>query len=103
MSHSHTERGHTERGHTEPGHNAERRAEAAIVLLLVLVAALTGAYYGIALFPEGSYPRIMLALPALIAGAAAYALYLMFNRMMKRRGPRRRYESTDKRHHASRQ
>ena len=43
-----------------------------IVVVLTVLATLLGAFYGIAFFPGGTYPRIVLALPGLAAGGVVY-------------------------------
>ncbi len=61
----------------------ERRVERLIVTTLMLVAALTAAYYGYALLPQGSPPALALAIPGLIAGGAVYALYVISSKTLK--------------------
>ena len=42
------------------------------VIAVTLIATPVLAYYGIDLFPDGNYPRIVLALPGLIGGACVF-------------------------------
>lgn len=44
----------------------------AVVMLATVVCTGLGAYYGINLFPDGEYSRIVLALPGLAAGATVF-------------------------------
>ena len=43
-----------------------------LVITITLVVSVVGAIYGLAFFPAGSYPKIVLAIPGLLAGAAAF-------------------------------
>lgn len=44
----------------------------AVVILMTIVIGAVAGFYGIELFPAGSYPKIVLAIPGLIAGAATF-------------------------------
>ena len=39
-----------------------------LVILLTLVVTAAGAWYGITLFPDGTYPQMVLAIPGLLLG-----------------------------------
>jgi len=65
------------------GSGEQRQAERLIVVVLMIVAAYTAAYYSISLFPEGRYSRLVLAIPGVIAGAAVYGLYFIASRILR--------------------
>lgn len=46
----------------------------AVVWLLTLTVGVTAAIYGLRFFPPGNYPRLVLALPGLAAGALVFVI-----------------------------
>lgn len=45
-----------------------------LVVLVTLIATGYGGWYGLALFPDGSYPKLVLALPGLACGGIAFLI-----------------------------
>ncbi len=43
-----------------------------VVIIITISCTGAGSWYGISLFPAGTYPEIILAIPGLMAGAAAF-------------------------------
>jgi hypothetical protein len=43
-----------------------------LVITITLIFTILGASFGFSLFPDGTYPQIVLMLPGLMAGAGAF-------------------------------
>lgn len=43
-----------------------------VVIVIIVLATAVGAWFGLTLFPDGEYPRIVLALPGLACGGVAF-------------------------------
>lgn len=46
-----------------------------VIVVLTIICTAIGAYYGIDLFPDGSYSRIVLAIPGLLIGAISFLIF----------------------------
>lgn len=49
----------------------------AVAIVLTLIGTLIFAYFGVDLFDEGSYPRIVLAIPGLLMGLVFFVVVTM--------------------------
>ena len=59
-----------------------------LIIVVTLVICAVGAVYGLAVFPDGNYPRFILALPGLAIGAGAFFVRPRKQRQFRSAGPR---------------